>query len=115
MRLLQLVREALKSLFPSSETFRIEEVRVSVPMTPLWECIVTHGKGKRQYSRTHMIEARSPADAVDEVMKCVPAGCTIGIDGQRWRWNEGAARPYPIDPAHRAGKGDRARWRGEPR
>lgn len=115
MRLLQIVREALRSLFPSASEFRTEEVRVSVPMTPLWEVTVTHGRGKRQYCRTHMVEARSPADALAAIVKVVPAGCTIGIDGQRWRWNERAARPYPIDPAWRSCKGDRARWRGEPK
>jgi hypothetical protein len=107
------IASVLRSIGATSVEFRTEEVRVSQFPLPVWECVVSHGKGKRLYSRTHMVESKSPAVALALLMERVPAGCTIRIDGTRYRWNEGATRAYAIDPAHRSGKGDRARWRGQ--
>ena len=40
----------------------------------------------------------------------MPEDHNVKIDGKRWRmW--AAARPTPIDPAHRSGPGDRRRDR----
>jgi hypothetical protein len=103
----------LKSIGAVSVEVRTETVRVSEFPLPVWECVVSHGKGKRLYSRTHMVEAKSPREALASLMQRIPAGCVIRIDGTRYRWNEGATRAYAIDPAHRSGKGDRARWRGQ--
>lgn len=84
-----------------------------VPAKPTWYYRVTRTRGSQvRFVAEGRIEAASPAAALSLIALngLAHPGEAVEIDGKRWRmW--AAARPTPIDPAHRAAPGDRRRDR----
>ena len=113
MRLLAMIREALRSLFPQSESFRTETIVLDRFPTPIKTYEVWSRSG-RDILRTGHAEA---VDAWSLVRSLHASGSVqhmaiVEVDGLRFRLRRDAD-PTLIDPAARSHTGDRARWRKE--
>ena len=106
---------SLSSIFARIRAFFAPAPAPVAPATgkPTWYYRVTRTRGSQvRFVAEGRIEAASPQAAL-ALIACgglAHPGEAVEIDGKRWRmW--AAARPTPIDPAHRSGPGDRRRDR----